>query len=360
MSDIVAATASYEAWLGRHVDVDAGELAHKHTKMADAADPFPFFRGSYYRWAQTWEALGAPWHDAPPVLAVGDAHLENFGTWRDTEGRLCWGVNDFDEADELPYSYDLIRLATSARLARVGGLAVKPKFACDAILAGYRATFEAGGDAFVLEERHGELRALAMAQDGDPRDFWDKLTKRLNPAPADMPASAKKVLLQQLPAADLEVEFHARPKVGMGSLGKPRFVALATWAGGWVAREAKAVTPPATAWANSRSIPPRMAESVAAAVRSADPYYQPGREWVVRRLAPRCSRIELTNLTAATGLESLLTAMGAEVANVHLGRPKVANAIRKDLEHRPADWLSEAAKTFEQAVTSDWEAWRRG
>ena len=25
---------------------------------------------------------------APPVLAVGDLHVENFGTWRDAEGRL--------------------------------------------------------------------------------------------------------------------------------------------------------------------------------------------------------------------------------------------------------------------------------
>jgi len=32
------------------------------------------------------------------VLAVGDLHVENFGTWRDAEGRLIWGVNDFDES----------------------------------------------------------------------------------------------------------------------------------------------------------------------------------------------------------------------------------------------------------------------
>jgi len=36
------------------------------------------------------------------VLAVGDLHVENFGTWRDAEGRLIWGVNDFDEAWRLP------------------------------------------------------------------------------------------------------------------------------------------------------------------------------------------------------------------------------------------------------------------
>ena len=51
------------------------------------------------------------------VLAVGDIHLENFGTWRDADGRLVWGVNDFDEAAQMPYVLDLVRLAASALLA---------------------------------------------------------------------------------------------------------------------------------------------------------------------------------------------------------------------------------------------------
>jgi uncharacterized protein DUF2252 len=33
---------------------------------------------------------------APQVLAVGDLHVGCFGTWRDREGRLCWGIDDFD------------------------------------------------------------------------------------------------------------------------------------------------------------------------------------------------------------------------------------------------------------------------
>ena len=41
---------------------------------------------------------------ATKVLSVGDLHFENFGTWRDKEGRLAWGINDFDEAFELSYT----------------------------------------------------------------------------------------------------------------------------------------------------------------------------------------------------------------------------------------------------------------
>ena len=51
------------------------------------------------------------------VLSVGDLHLENFGTWRDADGRLVWGVNDFDEAAVMPYVLDLVRLVTSIQLA---------------------------------------------------------------------------------------------------------------------------------------------------------------------------------------------------------------------------------------------------
>jgi len=33
-----------------------------------------------------------------------------------TEGRLSWGVDDFDESYPLPYTNDLVRLAASVRI----------------------------------------------------------------------------------------------------------------------------------------------------------------------------------------------------------------------------------------------------
>ena len=112
----------------------------------------------------------------------------------------------------------------------------------------------------------------------------------------------------------MKPEFRLRPRVGMGSLEKPRYVLLAEWAGGWIAREAKAVTPPSTAWATGKSTPARLAEIAGCA---GDPFYRPGAEWVVRRLGPRCSRLELEHLGGVGDLAVLLGAMGAETANVH-------------------------------------------
>src|SRR5262245_30888282 len=119
--DTITASDSYESWLGQFVALHQPDLNWKHKRMADHDDPFPFFRGTYYLWALRWAESAGDLADAPPVLAVGDLHLENYGTWRDGDGRLCWGVNDFDEAGYLPYTNDLVRLAASVRLARRSG-----------------------------------------------------------------------------------------------------------------------------------------------------------------------------------------------------------------------------------------------
>src|SRR5947207_681645 len=109
---IAKSTERYEKWLGKHLTLLPHDLRLKHERMASGA--FPFLRGTFYRWMQLWPELCPEFRTAPCVLAVGDLHLANFGTWRDSEGRLIWGINDFDEASRLPYICDLVRLAASA------------------------------------------------------------------------------------------------------------------------------------------------------------------------------------------------------------------------------------------------------
>src|SRR5207245_8315262 len=109
----------------------------------------PFLRATFYRWAARWRALVGDVAAAPTVLAVGDLHLENFGTWRDSEGRLIWGVNDFDESCPMPYTMDLVRLATSVRLAVRGAhLSCDANVACDGVLEGCRVGMDIGGRPF--------------------------------------------------------------------------------------------------------------------------------------------------------------------------------------------------------------------
>src|SRR4051794_35671250 len=92
---IVKATEDFERWLGQRITLDPLDLELKHDYMA--GDPFDFMRATFYRWMQLWFKHSSDLNEAVKILAIGDVHTDNFGTWRDVEGRLVWGINDFDE-----------------------------------------------------------------------------------------------------------------------------------------------------------------------------------------------------------------------------------------------------------------------
>lgn len=353
------ATTSYESWLRTQVALYEPDLRYKHRQMR-LADPFPFFRGTYYRWLQHWPTVCAPLHDAPRVLAVGDLHIENYGTWRDAEGRLVWGINDFDEAAELPYTNDLVRLATSIRIAKhAGSLALGYRAACRAVLRGYRQALTRGGTPFVLEENHRVLRRLATISERAPFRFWRCLTSLLeHSSPVEPPLDVLTAFSPTWPSDTLQFQYRRRERVGVGSLGKPRFVALTQWNGSWIAREAKALTQSANAWATGQPCPVRIHELLQQAVRCHDPFYLLHGRWIVRRLAARCTRIELAHFTHVKDETALLTAMGAEAANLHLGSHN-PDAILRDLDRRPHRWLPNAGKAMATIIHADWRCWRK-
>src|SRR5713226_5495551 len=187
--DIADSTRNFERWLRGHTRLRQHELDYKHEIMA--ADTFSFLRATFYRWAQLAPQALPDLADAARVLAVGDLHVENFGTWRDVEGRLVWGVNDFDEAYRMPYTFDLVRLATSAGLAASEGqLNIDLKQACAAILAGYKGSLRAGGTPMVLAENDRWLRKMATARLRDPVTFWARM-QALPTARGSLPAHLK-------------------------------------------------------------------------------------------------------------------------------------------------------------------------
>ena len=351
------ATRRYEAWLARTVPLVPADLRLKHRLMA--ADPFSFLRATFYRWAQHWPELCPELLHAPEVLAVGDLHIENFGTWRDAEGRLIWGINDFDEVVTLPYTQDLVRLATSALLAiEEERICVSARRACAAILEGYTESLRRRGGAAVLAEHYRWLRDLAIARLKDQRPFWNHL-RALPDAPAHWHSRARRLLKAALPATCLTVRFVQR-QAGAGSLGRVRLVALADWQGGMVAREAKPLAPSAWLWAReSRLLPPRYREIIGCAVRVPDPFLSVHGKWLIRRLAPDGSRIELASLPRNRDEDRLLWMMGWETANMHLGSGEEVHRILADLAERKSNWLANAAARMAQAVERDWRKWRK-
>src|SRR5215469_13597152 len=248
--NFLTATANYERWVASSIPLDRPALAFKHRQMALGL--FPFFRATFYRWAQIWREVGGDAASAPSLLAVGDLHVENLGTWRDIEGRLIWGINDFDEAYRLPYTLDLVRLAASAHAAVVDEhLSIRPRDASDAVLEGYRDALREGGRPFVLAESHRWLRKIALSRLRDATAFWAKL-EQLPKSQATLPRSVELELRKLLPDHSLPCERKQRVS-GLGSLGHARVVLLGRWHGFYVAREAKALTPSACVWLRSGS-----------------------------------------------------------------------------------------------------------
>jgi hypothetical protein len=354
---IVKATRSYETWLANHIRLLPADLQRKHQAMAE--DLFPFFRATFYRWMQVWPKLCPDAARAPHVLAVGDLHVENFGTWRDVEGRLVWGINDFDEVYGLPYTIDLVRLAASAHIAiRESSLKIAAADACDAILTGYKKSLEIGGVPFVLAEEHDWLRHMVTGILRDPIQYWKKLDS-LPTWKGQVPKSARRAIERLLPEPGLDYRIVHRV-AGLGSLGRERYVAIASCRGGRVAREAKALAPSACVWAAAGKVSERICyqEALDKSVRDIDPFVHLRGSWIVRRLAPDCSRVELVSMPKERDESRLLRAMGFETANVHLGTPRAAKTILRDLEKRPVHWLHEAATAMVKAATSDWREWR--
>jgi hypothetical protein len=152
----------------------------------------------------------------------------------------------------------------------------------------------------------------------------------------------------------------ARRVAGLGSLGHVRLVAIADWKGGRIAREAKALVPSSSHWLNPKHTPGEILYSAVLrrAVRCPDPYVQLRGHWIVRRLSPHCSRIELEALGSSRGELRLLEAMGRETANIHLGCEETRIAILKDLRRRKGNWLLKAAQTMAAAMEKDWKVWR--
>jgi hypothetical protein len=356
--DIVDATKSYEAWMGTCATLVPADLRDKHAQMR--ADLFAFLRATFYRWAQQWPDVSPDLRRAPQVLAVGDLHVESFGTWRDGEGRLCWGVDDFDEAYPLPYTNDLCRLAASTKIVIDGEqLGVKFTEACDAILDGYRDAIRHGGCPFVLGERDVNLERLGIKALKSPEDFWPTL-QRLPTARTPLHPDVRRAFRETLP--DPHINYRVvRREAGIGSLGQVRFVAIASWKGGLIAREAKAMVPSACLWLRGRSRrgQPLYQRALEGAVRSPDPVQSIQGTWLVRRLSPDANPIEIASLPKERDEETLLRAMGAEAANVHLGSRRQIPSVRADLRRRKANWLRDAARAMAEATRHDWKRFRK-
>src|ERR1039457_4461365 len=227
------------------------------------------------------------------------------------------------------------------------------------MLEGYREVMEQKGSAFVLGEKHQWLRRIAEGELRDPVHFWQKMDA-LATLKTEAPVSAIDALEHLMPAPGIPFRL-AHRVAGLGSLGHARYVAIADWHGGRTAREAKALVSSACFWAKDHQGPSEILYQtiISLAVRCLDPFVQLRGRWIVRRLSPHCSRIELATLRAPGKELRLLRAMGWETANIHLGTKTARKPILSQLQKQKAKWLHEAAQEMVKPVREDWKTWRK-
>lgn len=351
MTSIQQSTRRYETWLREQLkgDLVKQDLARKHDKMKESA--FSFLRATYWRWAETILDVCPDLADAKTVLAVGDIHFENYGTWRDVDGRLAWGVNDYDESAAMPFTLDLVRLSTSALLGR-GRHPISESEIAGAILKGYRQGLGAPAP-IVLDRDRRWLRDLLVVSDKARSKFWEKIASMKSIA---APAAFLTAIDAAMPESSLTIKT-SRRTAGSGSLGRPRWVGVANWRGAPVVREAKSLVGSAWTLAHKGTRPQIRYDDVATGqFRPIDPWHSVRGNIVVRRLSPNNRKLEVDDGSAVFSID-VLQAMGFDLANVHLGTASVEE-LKRELSRRKPGWLVQSSMKAADAVAQDFKQWK--
>ena len=234
---------------------DAAAFRGKFRKMASSA--FAFYRGSACLYYADVARDGDPFAhgEGSRVWIQGDLHAANFGTYMNSEGRLVFDVNDFDEAYVGPFTWDVHRLAASLALlgyekalsddeitemiqvvarsyaAQVERFATAEHTGSFALtLANTEGTLLEILQSARLKTRVALLDELTTIEDYDRRFRIGGNVQALDVAAREAVQAAFDRYLETIPAGKLQKKINYRVKdivavrgVGIGSAGLPSF-----------------------------------------------------------------------------------------------------------------------------------------
>ena len=160
----------------------------KYRKMA--ADPYAFFRGTACLFYKDVTGARDDYADdrTSRIWIHGDLHAANFGTYLNSDGRLVFDVNDFDEAYIGHFGWDLRRFAAS--LALLGWQKALPERAVRDLIGRYVRAYLGQVNHYVrspedhdfglyLDNTTGPVHAiLANARGLRRADLLDAVTRR--------------------------------------------------------------------------------------------------------------------------------------------------------------------------------------
>lgn len=351
LAEPLVVTATVTEFFWHH---DAGRvpalLPERYRRMR--ADALAFFRGSaplYYARFRAAPALAG----GPVGWLCGDAHLENFGSYRGDNGLVYFDLNDFDEALLGPLPWDVGRLVVSVRLAaaRFGQTAGGQQAWGGVVLAAY-ATALAGGKPYLLERATARGLVRQLLKNVAHRRQRELLAGRVSQRPSwhfrHRPAPALRLLPpleHQAVLRTVEAWRQAQPTppcgplldvagriAGVGSLGVPRYALLArSRQPGKLPRllDLKLALPAAPArycsvvqprWPNE-AVRVVAAQGYLQAVCPAllQPLELAGLPFVLRALQPVADKLDLRHfINDAAGLRAALADLGHLLAWAHL------------------------------------------
>ena len=150
------------------MEADPRGFRGKFRKMA--ADPFAFYRGSACLFYADMTRTDDEWADerAGAVWIHGDLHAENFGTYMNSDGRLVFDVNDFDEAYIGHFSWDLRRFVAS--LALLGWQKALPEEAIRSLVGTYLRSYLSQVNHYVAEDSDDDFALHLENTDGPVRE----------------------------------------------------------------------------------------------------------------------------------------------------------------------------------------------
>lgn len=219
-------------------------LARKYAAMRQT--PFSFMRGTCHLFFASFPRVAAL-DAAPRTWLAGDLHAENFGAYKGDNRLTYFDVTDFDESALGPPTLDAARFLASILVATTEwGLDPAEGGALAARAAVAYATELALGKAAWIEREtaRGAMKRLLTQVAGRSRsDLLARLTTRkakrrrfaLDDRHLFVATDAERAAVETMLAA-LGADAHdpdyfrvvdvARRAAGVGSLGRPRFVAL--------------------------------------------------------------------------------------------------------------------------------------
>ncbi len=390
MQDIVESVRSFNA--GR----DPERLAMKLARMR--ASPFVFLRGTCHRFYERLPKGHLP-SKAPLAWICGDAHLENFGTYKGDNRLAYFDINDFDEGALAPVTWDVVRFLCSILLAgdTVRATANESLVLCREFVDAYGATLQSGKACWVERETaQGLIRGLLDDVQARRRpDFLDRRTvrtgKRRSIRCDDKRALAVTLtqrgqvtrLIEQFAVAQPDPAFFevldvARRIAGTGSLGVDRFVILVRGKGSpdgnYLLDLKQALPSQAQRWSAATqpgwiseaervvSVQQRMQ---AVAMAFLNPIAWQESSYILRALQPSEDRVALgVEGTALKSIKGAIGSMGHVLASAHLrSSGRQGSGIADQLiafgaaRSQWRDGLIEAAQACSDDVEAEWRTY---